>query len=88
MRNYVSSTACTNISHWKVGEAMEKPNSLQKIYNPNRPKNNELFRAIQQYLQMKHPDKRMTATRTSQYIVAVSIFSGELRNVESRILYS
>lgn len=67
---------------------MEKPNSLQKIYNPNRPKNNELFRAIQQYLQMKHPDKRMTATRTSQYIVAVSIFSGELRNVESRILYS
>ncbi|MBK5480410.1 hypothetical protein JFV29_00345 [Peribacillus sp. TH16] len=41
---------------------MEKPNSLQKIYNPNRPKNNELFRAIQQYLQMKHPDKRMTAT--------------------------
>lgn len=67
---------------------MEKPNSLQKIYNPNRPKNNELFRAIQQYLQMKHPDKRMTATRTSQYIVAVSIFSGESCNVESRILYS
>ncbi|MFI8495427.1 hypothetical protein ACIGC1_21400 [Peribacillus butanolivorans] len=67
---------------------MEKPNSLQKIYNPNRPKNNELFRAIQQHLQMKHPDKRMTSTRTLQYIVADSVSSGELRNVESRILYS
>ncbi|WMX58156.1 hypothetical protein [Peribacillus sp. R9-11] len=50
---------------------MEKPNSLQKIYNANRPENNELFRVIQQHLQMTHPDKRMTATRTLQYIVAV-----------------
>ncbi|MBK5482140.1 hypothetical protein JFV29_09410 [Peribacillus sp. TH16] len=40
---------------------MEKSKSLQEIYNANRPENNELFRAIQQHLQMKHPDKRMTA---------------------------
>ncbi|MGW6254335.1 hypothetical protein ACWF7H_23770 [Peribacillus butanolivorans] len=54
---------------------MEKPNSLQKIYNANRPENNELYRAIQQHLQMKHPDKRMTATRTLQYIVADIVLS-------------
>ncbi|MFB7641586.1 hypothetical protein [Peribacillus butanolivorans] len=67
---------------------MEKPNSLQKIYNANLPENNELFRAIQQHLQMNYPDKRMTAMRTLQYIVADSVLSGELRNVESQILNS
>ncbi|MDQ7864870.1 hypothetical protein RCO48_38435 [Peribacillus frigoritolerans] len=46
------------------------------------------FRAIQQQLQMKHPDKRMTTTRTMQIIVADSVSSGELRNVEARLLYS
>ncbi|USK75741.1 hypothetical protein [Peribacillus frigoritolerans] len=67
---------------------MEKSKSLQEIYNANRPVNNELFRAIQQQLQMKHPDKRMTTTRTMQIIVADSVSSGELRNVEARLLYS
>ncbi|MFD6441444.1 hypothetical protein ACFWDG_16880 [Peribacillus sp. NPDC060186] len=67
---------------------MEKLKSLQEIYNANRPENNELFRAIQQHLQMKYPDKRMTTTRTLQYIVADNLASGELRNVESRLLYS
>ncbi|MGE7610021.1 hypothetical protein ACQKML_26080 [Peribacillus frigoritolerans] len=67
---------------------MEKSKSLQEIYNANRPENNELFRAIQQQLQMKHPDKRMTTTRTMQIIVADSVSSGKLRNVEARLLYS
>ncbi|MGJ3195072.1 hypothetical protein [Peribacillus frigoritolerans] len=67
---------------------MEKSNSLQEIYNANRPENNELFRAIQAHLQLKHPDKRMTATRTLQYIVADNLASGVLLNVESRLLHS
>ncbi|MGE7903436.1 hypothetical protein ACQKNS_03430 [Peribacillus sp. NPDC094092] len=67
---------------------MEKSNSLQEIYNANRPENNELFRAIQAHLQLKHPDKRMTATRTLQYLVADSFASGVLRNVESKLLHS
>ncbi|MBT2645131.1 hypothetical protein J7E52_00085 [Bacillus sp. ISL-34] len=67
---------------------MGNSKSLQEIYNANRPENNELFRAIQQHLQAKHPDKKMTATRTLQIIVADCVSSGELRNVESRLLYS
>ncbi|CAH0207672.1 hypothetical protein SRABI84_02059 [Peribacillus simplex] len=67
---------------------MGKSRSLQEIYNANRPENNELFRSIQQHLQLKHPDKRMTATRTLQIIVADSVSSGELRNVEARLLHS
>ncbi|MEW5553198.1 hypothetical protein ABGT24_19750 [Peribacillus frigoritolerans] len=67
---------------------MGKSKNLQEIYNANRPENNELFRAIQQQLQMKYPDKRMTATRTMQIIVADSVSSGELRNVGARLLYS
>ncbi|MGE6609836.1 hypothetical protein ACQKFG_04765 [Peribacillus sp. NPDC076916] len=67
---------------------MGKSKSLQEIYNAHRPENNELFRAIQQHLQMKHPDKRMTATRTLQIIVADSVSFGELRNVEARLLHS
>ncbi|MGG1486720.1 hypothetical protein ABEI56_22045 [Peribacillus castrilensis] len=67
---------------------MDKLNSLQEIYNANRPENNELFRAIQAHLQLKHPDKRMTATRTLQIIVADSVSSGVLRNVEGRLLHS
>ena len=67
---------------------MEKLNSLQEIYNANRPENNELFRAIQAHLQLKYPDKRMTATRTLQIIVADSVSSGVLRNVEGRLLHS
>ncbi|MDF1996763.1 hypothetical protein [Peribacillus frigoritolerans] len=67
---------------------MEKSKNLQEIYNANRPENNELFRAIQQQLQMKYPDKRMTTTRTMQIIVADSVSSGELRNVEAHLLYS
>jgi hypothetical protein len=72
----------------EVGEAMEKLNSLQEIYDANRPENNELFRAIQAHLQLKHPNKRMTATRTLQIIVAESVSSGVLRNVEGRLLHS
>ncbi|MFF2853570.1 hypothetical protein [Peribacillus sp. NPDC058002] len=67
---------------------MGKSNTLQEIYSANRPENNELFRAIQQHLQMKHPDKRMTATRTLQIIVADSVSFGELRNLEARLLHS
>lgn len=67
---------------------MGKSKSLQEIYHANRPENSELFRAIQQHLQMKHPDKRMTATRTLQVIVANSVSYGELRNVEARLLHS
>ncbi|MGE7761513.1 hypothetical protein [Peribacillus sp. NPDC097895] len=67
---------------------MDEFKSLQEIYNANRPENNELIRAIQAHLQLKYPDKRMTATRTLQIIVADKIASGELRNVESRLLYS
>ncbi|MEK4009959.1 hypothetical protein [Peribacillus sp. FSL M8-0224] len=67
---------------------MDKPKSLQEIYNANRPENNELFRAIQTNLQLKHPDKRMTATRTLQILVADSVASGVLFNVESRLLHS
>ena len=67
---------------------MGKSKSLQEIYNANRPENNELFRAVQKQLQLKHPDKRMTTTRTMQIIVAESVSSGELRNVEARLLYS
>ncbi|MED3983479.1 hypothetical protein P4646_05240 [Peribacillus simplex] len=67
---------------------MDKLKSLQEIYDANRPENNELFRAIQAHLQLKYPDKRMTATRTLQYIVADNLASGELLNVESKLLYS
>jgi hypothetical protein len=67
---------------------MEKLNSLQEIYNANRPEDNELFQAIQAHLQLKYPNKRMTATRTLQIIVAHSVSSGVLRNVEGRLLHS
>ncbi|MGG4197703.1 hypothetical protein [Peribacillus frigoritolerans] len=67
---------------------MDKFKSLQEIYDANRPENNELFQAIQAHLQLKYPDKRMTATRTLQIIVADSVSSGVLRNVESRLLHS
>ncbi|AMM93850.1 hypothetical protein UP17_16340 [Peribacillus simplex] len=67
---------------------MDKLKSLQEIYNANRPENNELFRAIQAHLQLKYPNKKITATRTLQIIVADSVASGKLRNVESRLLHS
>ncbi|MDM5359697.1 hypothetical protein [Peribacillus sp. ACCC06369] len=67
---------------------MDKLKNLQEIYNANRPENNELFRAIQAHLQLKYPDKRMTATRTLQIIVADSVASGVLLNVESKLLHS
>lgn len=67
---------------------MDKLKSLQEIYDANRPENNELFRAIQAHLQLKYPNKRMTATKTLQIIVADSVASGELRNVEARMLHS
>ncbi|MGE7761532.1 hypothetical protein [Peribacillus sp. NPDC097895] len=67
---------------------MGKSKSLQEIYIMNRPENSQLFREVQALLQSKYPHKKMTATKTLQYIVADSVSSGELRNVESRLLYS
>ncbi|MFF2591067.1 hypothetical protein ACFVSS_25165 [Peribacillus butanolivorans] len=72
----------------KVGKAMGKSNSLQEIYNMNRPENSQLFREVQALLQSKYPHKKMTATLTMQYLVADSFASGVLRNVESKLLHS
>jgi hypothetical protein len=72
----------------EVGEAMEKLNSLQEIYNANRPENTPLFREVQALLQSKYPHKKMTATLTMQYLVADSFASGVLKNVESKLLHS
>jgi hypothetical protein len=65
---------------------MEKPKSLQEIYNANKLENNELFQVIQQHLQLMHPTKRMTVTKVLQILVADSVSSGELKNVESYIV--
>ncbi|MFJ5751664.1 hypothetical protein ACIP97_24325 [Peribacillus frigoritolerans] len=67
---------------------MEKLNSLQEIYNANRPENNPLFREVQTLLQSKYPHKKMNATLTMQYLIADSFASGVLRNVESKLLHS
>lgn len=67
---------------------MDEPKNLEEIYMMSRFENNHTFRAVQAHLQTKHPNKKMTVTLTMQYIVADSFASGELRNVEGRLLHS
>ncbi|MGE7765891.1 hypothetical protein [Peribacillus sp. NPDC096540] len=55
---------------------MDRLKSLDEIYIMNRPEKDKLFIEIQAHLQAKYPEKKMTVTKTLQYLLADSFASG------------